>query len=98
MNPIEPTSLPVTPKDTDLLATEATIEDDDDFPDEETILRGLEAAIAARKTEVVSVCMPVSVIESLRKTAAERDTSIEALIRLYIGQGLRQELHGYELE
>ncbi|WP_353258805.1 hypothetical protein [Prochlorothrix hollandica] len=57
-------------------------------------MRGLEAAIAARKTEVVSVCMPVSVIESLQKIAEERDTSLEALIRFYVGQGLRQDLYG----
>ncbi|MGA1528134.1 MAG: hypothetical protein ACO33Y_09350 [Burkholderiaceae bacterium] len=95
MTPIEPTSLPVTPKDADLLATEA-IEDDGDFPDEETILRGLEAAIAARETETISLKIPKSVMISLAKVAEHHDMSLTGLIQFYIGQGLRQHLQDLE--
>jgi hypothetical protein len=33
--------------------------------------------------------MPVDVVARLRERAAARDTSLEALLRYYIGQGMR---------
>jgi len=45
-----------------------------------------------RPTEMVSVEMPADALASLRKVAASRDMSYQALIKLYIGQGLRQDL------
>ncbi|TAG91641.1 MAG: hypothetical protein EAZ09_17595 [Oscillatoriales cyanobacterium] len=45
-----------------------------------------------RATETVSLDMPKDALESLKKVAASRDMSLEALLRFYIGQGLRQDL------
>ena len=35
---------------------------------------------------------PVKALASIREVAAERDMSPEALMKLYIGQGLRQDI------
>lgn len=35
--------------------------------------------------------MPVDAIDTLRRIAAVRDMSVEALIRFYVGHGLRQD-------
>ena len=48
--------------------------------------------ISPRPSEAVSVRMPLDVIEALRVEAAHRDMSVEALLRLYIGSGLRHDL------
>ncbi|MBI3738874.1 MAG: ribbon-helix-helix protein, CopG family [Chloroflexi bacterium] len=40
----------------------------------------------------VSIQIPDDSLASLQKVAASRDMSIEALIKLYVGQGLRQDL------
>ncbi len=45
-----------------------------------------------RPSETVSVRIPKDTLESLEKVAETRDMSCEALIRLYIGQGLREDL------
>ena len=45
-----------------------------------------------RNTETVSLNIPLESSTSLRKIAAERDMSIEALLKFYIGQGLRHDL------
>jgi hypothetical protein len=45
-----------------------------------------------RPTEPVSLAVPVDTLSSLRKVAAQRDMSVEALLKWYIGQGLRQDL------
>jgi hypothetical protein len=42
-------------------------------------------------TEAVSLPIPVDTLELLRRVAATRDMSPEALLRFYIGQGLRQD-------
>ncbi len=42
-----------------------------------------------RAKETVSLDMPKDALESLKKVAASRDMSLEALLRFYIGQGLR---------
>jgi hypothetical protein len=41
---------------------------------------------------MVFIQIPVDSVASLRKVAAARDMSDEALLKLYIGQGLRQDL------
>lgn len=45
-----------------------------------------------RPSETVSVRIPKDTLESLGKVAVTRDMSCEALIRFYIGQGLREDL------
>jgi hypothetical protein len=45
-----------------------------------------------RKKEPVTLEVPTETLESLRKAAAARDMSVDALLKLYIGQGLRQDL------
>lgn len=45
-----------------------------------------------RTSETVSLNIPLDTLSSLRKIAAERDMSVEALLKFYIGQGLRQDL------
>lgn len=42
-----------------------------------------------RPSEIVELSMPVDVVARLRELAAARDTSLEALLRFYIGQGMR---------
>ncbi|MBM3225715.1 MAG: hypothetical protein FJZ47_18215 [Candidatus Tectomicrobia bacterium] len=45
-----------------------------------------------RDTEVLILTIPKDVIASVAQVAAQRDMSSEALLKLYIGQGLRQDL------
>ena len=45
-----------------------------------------------RPKETVHLEMPTDTLESLKKVAASRDMSAEALLKFYIGQGLRQDL------
>ena len=45
-----------------------------------------------RPTETVSIKIPTDTLESLQKIAAIRDMSVEALLKFYIGQCLRQDL------
>jgi hypothetical protein len=45
-----------------------------------------------RSKETVSLEIPKDTLDSLRKVAASRDMSLEALLKLYIGQSLRQDL------
>jgi hypothetical protein len=45
-----------------------------------------------RETEVISLTLPKDVLASLRQVAAQRDMSYQALLKWYIGQGLRQDL------
>ncbi len=52
----------------------------------------LKLHLRPRLTEAVSIQVPVDVLESLRKVADSREMSVEALLRLYIGRGLRQDL------
>ena len=48
--------------------------------------------VSPRPSETISLRMPLDVVESLRVEAASRDMSLEALLRFYIGAGLRQDL------
>ncbi|NJM70124.1 MAG: hypothetical protein HC862_07755 [Scytonema sp. RU_4_4] len=45
-----------------------------------------------RPKETVSIEIPKDTLESLKKVAVSRDMSFEALLKFYIGQGLRQDL------
>lgn len=56
-------------------------------PDEE-----LELHLNPRETETVSIKIPKETLESLKKVAANRDMSLEGLLKFYIGQSLRQDL------
>lgn len=44
-----------------------------------------------RATEPVTLPIPSDTLELIRKVAATRDMSPEALLKFYIGQGLRQD-------
>lgn len=56
-------------------------------PEEEFILQ-----LHPRPQETVSLEIPKDTLESLRKIADSRDMSCEALLKFYIGQGLRQDV------
>ncbi|MCA9924885.1 MAG: hypothetical protein KC421_21060 [Anaerolineales bacterium] len=45
-----------------------------------------------RETETISVAIPKDTLEALRKVASLRDMSDIALLKFYVGQGLRQDL------
>ena len=51
-----------------------------------------ELRLRPRVTETVSIEIPADTVESLKKVAASRDMSMEALLKFYIGQSLRQDL------
>jgi hypothetical protein len=55
-------------------------------PDEVTELR-----LRPREAESVTLTIPAEALAALREVAATRDMSAEALMKLYIGQGLRQD-------
>jgi hypothetical protein len=48
--------------------------------------------VRPRETEVVSLAIPKDTLASLRQVAAQREMSEQALLKFYIGQGLRQDL------
>lgn len=52
----------------------------------------LKLQLHPRSKETVSLEIPKDTLDSLRKVAASRDMSLEALLKLYIGQSLRQDL------
>ena len=54
-----------------------------------------ELHIRPRPTETVTIKIPEDTLESLKKVAVKRDMSYQALLKFYIGQGLRQDLAGY---
>jgi hypothetical protein len=45
-----------------------------------------------RTAEIVSLNIPIDTLASLEKIAINRDMSVEALLKFYIGQGLREDL------
>jgi hypothetical protein len=48
--------------------------------------------IQLRPVEVIDLRIPVDTIELLRAVAASRGMSLDALLKFYVGQGLRQDL------
>lgn len=57
------------------------------YPEEELKLQP-----RPRAKETVSLEIPKDTLESIKKVAVSRDMSLEALLKFYIGQGLRQDL------
>ena len=53
---------------------------------------GFVLQIRSRPKTTVSIQIPVDTLASIEKVAASRDMSSQALIKFYIGQGLRQDL------
>ncbi len=56
-------------------------------PETESTLR-----LRPRETEAVSLAIPKDTLVALKKVAAKRDMSYQALLKLYIGQGLRHDV------
>jgi hypothetical protein len=52
----------------------------------------MELTVRPRATEAVSLQIPQDTLESLRKVARQKDMSVEALLKFYIGKCLRQDL------
>lgn len=52
----------------------------------------LQLKLHPRPAETVSVEIPIDTLQLLQKIATTRDMSIEALVKFYIGQCLRQDL------
>jgi hypothetical protein len=48
--------------------------------------------IKPRETEAVLLQVPVDAMRSLLQVANSRDMSVDALLKFYIGQGLRQDV------
>lgn len=46
----------------------------------------------SRPTEIIAIAISTDTLDSLKQIAIDRDMSIDALLKLYIGQGLRQDL------
>lgn len=53
---------------------------------------GFELKFRQRPVVIVAVQMPNDVVASMERVATGRDMSVEALVKLYVGQGLRQDL------
>jgi hypothetical protein len=51
-----------------------------------------ELHIHPHAVETVSIQIPKDTLAALKKVAASRDMSYQALLKFYIGQGLRQDL------
>ncbi|WP_066376837.1 MULTISPECIES: hypothetical protein [unclassified Anabaena] len=52
----------------------------------------LKLQLRPRVTEVVSLNIPTDTLASLKEVAASKDMSVEALLKFYIGQSLRQDI------
>ncbi len=53
----------------------------------------LELKIRPRESETVSIEIPKDTLSSLEQIAERKDMSLAALLRFYIGKGLRQDLN-----
>ncbi len=53
---------------------------------------GFELRLRPRASKPVTIHIPADALASLEKIAAGRDMSVEALIKLYVGQSMRQDL------
>ena len=51
-----------------------------------------EIKLRPREQETLSIAIPKDTLSSLKRVAASRDMSYQALLKLYIGQGLRQDI------
>jgi translation initiation factor IF-2 len=53
---------------------------------------GFELRLRSRASKPVTIHIPADTLASLEKIAAGRDMSVEALLKLYVGQSMRQDL------
>lgn len=53
---------------------------------------GFDLKLRSRDSKPVTIHIPADTLASLEKISAGRDMSVEALLKLYIGQSLRQDL------
>ena len=53
---------------------------------------GFDLKIRSRDSKPVTIHIPADTLSSLEKIAVGRDMSVEALLKLYIGQSMRQDL------
>lgn len=53
---------------------------------------GFELRLRSRAAKPVTIHIPADALASLEKIAASRDMSVEALLKLYIGQSMRQDV------
>ncbi|MDD2923165.1 MAG: hypothetical protein PHQ36_12840 [Anaerolineales bacterium] len=53
---------------------------------------GFELKLRLRESKDVTIQIPTDTLASLEKISASRDMSLDALIKLYIGQSMRQDL------
>ena len=53
---------------------------------------GFELKVRSRNNKPVTIHIPADTLASLEKIATGRDMSVEALLKLYIGQSMRQDL------
>ena len=51
-----------------------------------------ELHLRPRPTTAVTLSVPNDTLEMLEQVAASRDMSVESLLKLYVGQGLRHDL------
>ncbi len=56
---------------------------------------GFVLKLRERESEEITLNIPKDVLASLEKVAEKRDLSVHALLKLYIGQNLRQDLANY---
>jgi hypothetical protein len=52
----------------------------------------LQLHLKPRPVETLSIQIPKDTLDSLKKIAVSRDMPVEALVKFYIGQALRQDL------
>ena len=53
---------------------------------------GFDLKLRSRDSKPVTIQIPADTLASLEKIASGRDMSVEALLKLYIGQAMRQDL------
>lgn len=53
---------------------------------------GFDLKVRSRNSKPVTLHIPADTLASLEKLATGRDMSVEALLKLYIGQAMRQDL------
>ena len=53
---------------------------------------GFDLKFRSRDSKPITIHIPADTLSSLEKIAAGRDMSVEALLKLYIGQAMRQDL------
>jgi hypothetical protein len=64
----------------------SNLDEDLELPEE------LELQVRPRESETVSIQIPKDTLESLKQVATQRDMPLAALLKFYIGKGLRQDL------